>query len=151
MNKGIYIRFKASLLLIIFMSNIICWGCPMGFCMCDNLTETSELKSPGSTANNNIEKKCCCKKKELADKQAAGNNRKTDHCNNNSLDFSKVDKCCPENIVHQMAPCRVAISSPFHHASFVPETRASANTKYQVCGLHPPARDIRIAIQSFQI
>ena len=88
---------------------------------------------------------------EEAEHKHKDNDKKDDCCNDKVLKIFQIDKAVPQF---------AKILSPILNIAFVPvyysinisyPSQVTTSNKYYVRGHHPPIRDIRIAIQSFQI
>jgi hypothetical protein len=151
MNKILPIRLKAAFLTLIFTGNVICWGCPMGMCMCGRSSESAKINE-GCKNNNCLGKKeCCPKEKKSTENQGTSKGCHDNHCKNNIINFSKVDKSCAESIEMVSIIFFTAFISSFYNIDILYIFEGTTNIKYFLQNYHPPIPDIRLAIRSFQI
>jgi hypothetical protein len=73
-------------------------------------------------------------------------------CNDKVIQFSQLDKSIPQSLRLTTAPgLFTSFISSFYHSDAILTSPQFKSTRYFVRGHHPPIRDIRVAIQSFQI
>jgi hypothetical protein len=146
------IRLKAAFLLIVFSLNtIVGFACSMGVDMGFNTSHSN-----GEAAKASVHKHKDGKKHE--NKPETGKK----HAYKHKETASKKDDCCKEKVVklqtsdkaltHAQASIHTPVfivSSFFQFSSF--NTVKGVPQKYIAYQFHPPPRDIRITIQSFQI
>ncbi len=146
------IQLKAVFLLIVFSLNtVVGFACSMGVNMGFN---TSHLN--GDTAKPSVHIHKDGKKHEH--KPGTGKKHSHKHPETNS----KKDDCCKEKVVKLQTSDKALIyaRSNIHTSAFIVSyffqyslfnTVEWVPQKYIACHFHPPPRDIRIDIQSFQI
>jgi hypothetical protein len=150
MKKNFTIQLKASFLLVVFSLNIICWGCPAGLCMCGKQEATAENKSVCK------EHKCmpvtdCCHKKITARKNSTSKGCRKTPCNDNIVNFSKIDKNCTQHFSPINNIFFTTFISSFSNIDVLKTFDAEVSIKNYLQKYHPPIPDIRVAIRSFQI
>lgn len=147
------IQFKAGFLLVVFSLNtLVGFACSMGVNMGFN---TSHHQEEAVKADIHIHKDG----KKHEHKHEAG--KKSQHSHKESTD--KKDDCCKDKVVKlQIADknldhSQTVINPPIFYLpgtfykSQVYDIEKGEVQKYIACQFHPPPRDIRIAIRSFQI
>ncbi len=143
-----HIQCKAAFMLLIFSLNMfIGFACAVGVEMGFNKHHHDEEKAISIHTHVNGKKH----NHEEAEHKHKDNDKKDDCCHNKVLKIFQIDKAVPQF---------AKILSPIFNTAFVPvyysitisyPSQVSTSNKYYVRGHHPPIRDIRIAIQSFQI
>lgn len=146
------IQLKAALLLVVFaMNTIVGFACSMGVDMGFNRSHHALEAAKGSV---HIHKDG---KKHLH-KPVTGKHR-----HESKKKASKADDCCKEKVVKLQTAdknfqyTKTGVTTPVviiakAYADFaVLAIARPAMEEYTACHFHPPPRDIRIAIQSFQI
>lgn len=141
-NKEISVKLKAAFLLIAFsMNTIIGFACAVGL---DHLFKSSHhhrdetLVDQGSHHHH-----------DEAEQNHKSKDNKDNCCNDHVSKFAMVDK----SLSHPFKNIIVftTLISTFYNIDVLQTFKASISIKYFVRSYHPPIRDIRIAIQSFQI
>ena len=150
MKKNYAIQLKASFLLVIFSLNIICWGCPMGLCICGKSEMAIENK-PVCKEHKCMAETGCCHKEVSTKKNNASKSQGKRHCNDNIVNFSKVDKNCSQDFSAINHIFFTAFISSFSNIDVLKTFDAELSDKNYLQNYHPPIPDIRIAIRSFQI
>jgi hypothetical protein len=141
MSQNKTIRLKAAFLLVIFgLNTVIGFACSIGIDMGYNKTHH------GTDGKRHIHKA-----------KTAG------HHHENKTTASKKDDCCKSNVVKLQKSDKnfqygkTTVQAPFYLLPkntlqvVAPKTVDPGLQEYIACHFHPPPRDIRIAIQSFQI
>ena len=138
------IRFKATLLLILFTCNVVTgMGCHFGLCICNGgHCVENPLKNLQSTCSNSDSLEKAGKSKDCDD---------DDCCNDSLIKLSQVDKSCPQFFTIAGLNFFTAFISSFYSIDILHSLKGHANARYYVRNHHPPIPDIRLAIQSFQI
>ena len=152
MKNKIIIRVKASFLIILLSLNIICWDCPMGFCTCGNFNCSVENKSVRKEQESMHKKNCCSKEEAPQQTNNASKRQNSDACNQNIINFSKIDKLCSTVYAGSNHVFIAAFISSFYTTNLLSTPGVNINIlNYCLRNHHPPIPDIRIAIHSFLI
>ena len=151
MRNKIIIQVKASFLIILLSLNIICWECPMGFCTCGNFNCSVENKSVRKD-HESMHKKNCCKEEAPQQTNNTPKRQNSDACNQNIINFSKIDKLCGAVYTGSNNVFIAAFISSFYTTNWLTTPGVNVNIlAYFLRNHHPPIPDIRIAIHSFLI
>jgi hypothetical protein len=147
------IQIKASLLLVIFALNtVVGFACSVGLDMGFNTSHHKKDAEEGSVhihkdGKKHIHKKEATEKKHHSQKAAAS--KKDDCCKEKVVKLQNADKSFQYSKTTIDVPVYLIPKSDFRLAVFHP---LDPYLQEQIaCHFHPPPRDIRIAIQSFQI
>jgi hypothetical protein len=147
MNRSQSIRVKAAFLMIVFFLNtVIGFACSIGIDLGFNTThhhdeDSSEAPSEHlhtrSTTNDDHHK----------------SKESKDHCcNDGVIKFSQLEKSIPQPVNLALNPVFFTIFlASFYDVDFLLISQVVPNVKYFCRSYHPPIKNIRIAIQSFQI
>lgn len=149
------IQFKAAFLLVIFALNtVVGFACSMGLDMGFN-TPHHGKDAKGSVhihkdGKKHIHKPVAGKQKHPHQAEKATASKKDDCCKDKVVKLQNADKRLNDTQTAINPPGYAAVVSSFFHQSLFNAVEGYAQ-KYTACQFHPPPRDIRIAIQSFQI
>lgn len=141
MSKFTSIQIKAFILLFVFSLNtLISFACSFGIDMDFN---SKRHHNEGNVAVAHHDE---------ADNHHKSKDNKDNCCNDNVINFAKVDKSVPQTSYSGINSLFfTAFISSFYNVDVLATFKVTINIKYFVRSYHPPISDIRIAIQSFQV
>lgn len=151
MKNSYSIKFKATLLLLVFSLNtVIGFACSIGIDMNFNTAHhhDAELTDNGSHHHDDN----AGHHHDEADTNHHSEDAKDNCCKDKVVKIVQVDKSVPQsqnNIIHPVF--LTAFVASFFDIDISFAFKAIPSVKYFVRSHHPPIQDIRIAIQSFQI
>lgn len=165
MKRNTSIKLKAALLLMVFALNtVVGFACAAGVDMGFNskhhhdkeATEAGVHIHKDSKLHVHEEKKEGYSHEKAHHHDEAGSHQKSgsdkDNCCNDKVrSFEQLDKSVPNSLNINHPVFFTAFLASFHNVIIIPHSDIVKDIKQFVRSYHPPIRDIRIAIQSFQI
>ena len=148
MKRSKSIQINAALLLLVFLMNtVIGFACAVGVDMGFNKHHHDEEKAVSIHTHVNSKKH----HHEDAEHKHKDNDKKDDCCNDKVLKICQIEKAVPEFSKILSPILNIAFVPVYYSINISYPSQVTTSNKYYVRGHHPPIRDIRIAIQSFQI
>jgi hypothetical protein len=140
LKNQITIQIKTSLLLFVFLLNtMVVFSCSLGMDMKFNSNHHQENSSSLTNHHHKSESK-------------HHENEKHNCCKDEAVKFAKTDKLTPQTSYTGVNPISYpAILPHFYYFNILESDSNIFINKLVILGHHPPIRDIRVAIQSFQI
>lgn len=152
MNISRSIQLKAALLLTVFgLNTVVGFACALGVNLGFNRPQHGNDAGTGSVHIHKDGKKHIHKTgtAKHGHTKKATNSKKDDCCKDKVVKLQNADKSVQYSKTTIDVPVYII---PGKHARIdILKTVDSFLTEYVACHFHPPPRDIRIAIQSFQI
>lgn len=143
MKRNKSIQFKALFLLIVFSLNtVIGFACALGLDMGFN-SHHHEESTTGSVRMHHHH--------ESSVQYHGAKNEKDNCCNDEVMQFQKIDKALASSINIINPVSFISCVSSFYNLDILSHSTQISDIKYFVRSHHPPIPDIRIAIRSFQI
>ena len=150
MKQKKHIQFKAAFLLLIFSLNMfIGFACAVGVNMGFNKHHHEEEREAAVSIHSHANGKK--HHHEEAEHKHKDNDKKDDCCNDKVLKICQIEKAVPEFSKILSPILNIAFVPVYYSINISYPSQVTTSNKYYVRGHHPPIRDIRIAIQSFQI
>lgn len=151
MNVYLSIKLKAAILLLVFgLNTVVGFACSLGVDMGFNSTHHSK---EATTAQGHVHTNGKIHHHEQQENAGSSHHKqeKNNCCNDEVIKVSQVDKSSPQSNIAVSPLFLSAFITKFYDASILSLPTITTSIKQFVRSYHPPIRDIRIAIQSFQI
>jgi hypothetical protein len=142
MQRKKSIELKAAFLLAVFSMNLVIgFACAVGLDMGFNSNHHEESSFASASIHHH----------DANIQNHQTKNDKDNCCNDEVMNFQKVDKALSSSIELTIPDFFTAYLAPFYNLYILSPYTQISDIKYFVRSYHPPIPDIRIAIQSFQI
>lgn len=153
MRKGISIRIKAAILLLVFAFNsAVGFACALGLDMGFNSKHHHDEEVTNPSVHVHADgKKHTHHNKSSHHHDENKNDEKGGCCNDSVIKISQADKSVPQSFGISNPVFFTAFTFAYYDLDLLFPSQVSTSIKYFVRSHHPPIPDIRIAIQSFQI
>lgn len=147
MKRSQSIRIKAAFLMIVFSLNtIIGFACSIGIDL-DFDTKHHHEKESSDAPSEHLHTHSTTKHDHHKSKESKGH-----CCNDGVIKFSQLEKSIPQSANLALNPVFFTVFlASFYDVDFLLISQVVPNVKYFCRSYHPPIKNIRIAIQSFQI
>lgn len=149
MRRVTSIHYKAMFLALVFSLNaIVGFACSLGVDMGFNHVRDIEHQEPVMHVHADGSKH---EHKKHHEHKHEKENHKDNCCTHEVTKVVQADKTIPSSFQLINPGFLTSFIATFYQADLTNPEQANISSKYFVRGYHPPIRDIRIAIQSFQI